>query len=411
MKNIFYFLGSLLIAIAAAFFISSWLDQYEDPGYVLMGFGHWSLETSLVVYAVGQVIAFFLLYIFFRLIGGLLRMPGKLKNKGKNIKFNRSQEALISGLVDSAEGNWEQAEKVLIKHASNSGAPLLHYLTAARAAQSRGAIEKRDEYLRIATEKAGESDIAVGLTQAELHLSSNQFDQALETLTKLQSIDSGHATVLKLLHQTYQHIGDWDSIRKLIPSLHQNKVLMEAEVKLLESETYSSLLKQAAEKGDAEKIQQLWSSIPEHIQSIQGISTIYFAAMIKAKAGVKIEQDIVKSIVKNWDETSLVIYANIDADDSIKQLQTAEQWLAIHSGSAVLLRVLGKICIKCRQMEKAEQYLTKSVAIEPTVAAYQMLGDVLIEREDIEKAGESYKKGLELASSEIIHFVEDISLG
>jgi len=408
MKNFIYFLGSLCIAVAAAFLIHDKLSAYEDPGYVLIGLGHWSLETSVVFFAVAQIITFFLLYVLFRSIGVLLRLPAKLKHRGKNIKFNRSQEALISGLVDSAEGNWEKAEKILIKHASNSGAPLLHYLTAARAAQSRGAIEKRDEYLRKATEQSGETDIAVGLTQAELHLSANQFDQALETITKLHSIDSGHASVLKLLHQTYRRVGDWEGLRKLIPSLHQNKILMEAEVKLLETETFSSLLKQAAEQGDAEKTQQLWATVPEHVQSFQGISTIYFATMIEVGAGALIEQDIAQSLVKSWDETLLVLFANIQSKDYQKQLQTAEQWLAIHSSSAVLLRVLGKICIKCKQMEKAEQYLTKSVAIEPTVAAYQMLGDVLIEKDDKDKASDSYRKGLELASSEIVNRVEGI---
>jgi len=410
MKNIIYFLGSLCVAIAAAFLIDNWLSEYNDSGYVLIGFSRWSLETSLVVFAVGQVVGFFILYVFFRLMGVLLRLPGKMKSRGKNIKFNRSQDALISGLVDSAEGNWEKAEKILIKHASNSGAPLLHYLTAARAAQSRGAIEKRDEYLRKATDQSGGTDIAVGLTQAELHLSSNQFDQALDTLSKLHSIDSGHASVLKLLHQTYQRIGDWESVRKLIPSLHQNKVLMEAEVKLLESETFSRLLKQAAKEGNAKSIKELWVSMPEHIQTVQGIATIYYAAMIESGAGKQVESDIVNALLKAWDETLLVLYANVDASDSLQQLQTAEQWLSIHSGSAVLLRVLGKISFKCQQIEKAEQYLTKSVGIEATVAAYQMLGDVLIEKGDKDKACDSYRKGLELASSEVVSQVEMISL-
>ena len=44
-------------------------------------------------------------------------------------------------------------------------------------------------------------------------------------------------------------------------------------------------------------------------------------------------------------------------------------------------------------MEKAEQYLTKSVGIEPTVAAYQLLGDVLIKKGYTLKASESYKNG------------------
>ncbi len=409
MKNIIYFLGALCVAIAAAFFIHGWLSKFEDPGYALLGIGNWSVEMSLVFFAMAQIISFFLLYLFFRLLGFLFRLPKRMKGKRKKIKFNRSQDALISGLVDSAEGNWEKAEKILIKHASNSGAPLLHYLTAARAAQSRGAIDKRDEYLRKATEQSGDSDLAVGLTQAELHLSSNQFEQALETLTKLHSIDSGHASVLKLLHTTYQRIGDWEGLRKLIPSLHNNKILMEAEVKLLESETFSRLLKQAAEKKNALEIQQLWDGMPEHIKSVQSISTIYFAAMIKADNGNKIEAEIVKSIEQNWDETLLILYANIHSDDFQKQLQRAEQWLSIHSSSAILLRTLGKISNKCEQMEKAEQYLTKSVGIEPTVSAYQLLGEVLTKKGDDSKASECYRKGLELASSEVIHSVEGIS--
>ncbi|PKM35841.1 MAG: heme biosynthesis protein HemY, partial [Gammaproteobacteria bacterium HGW-Gammaproteobacteria-10] len=244
MKNIIFFLGSLFIAIAVAFGIHSWFSRYDDPGYVLIGIGHWSLETSLLVLGITLVIAFFLFYMFFRLLGWLLRLPGKVKSHGQSVKYNRSQEALIAGLVDSAEGNWEKAEKILIKHASHSGAPLIHYLTAARAAQSRGAIEKRDEYLRIAAERSPGSDIAVGLTQAEMHLSEQQFDQALDTLKKLHSINPGHASVLKLLHQTYRQLGDWEAIRKIIPSMNKSKVLMETEIKLLEAEVFSGLLRQ-----------------------------------------------------------------------------------------------------------------------------------------------------------------------
>ncbi len=395
MKNIFYFLGSLCVAILAAFLIRQWLGEYDNPGYVLMGMGHWSLETSVFIFGIGQIILFFLMYVFFRLFGVLIRLPGKIQSKGKKIKFNRSQEALISGLVDLAEGSWEKSEKTLIKHASSSGAPLLHYLTAAKAAQSRGAIEKRDEYLRAATEEAGDSGLAVGLTQAEMHLSSNQFDKALEMLIKLQSIDSGHASVLKMLHQVYERVGDWDALYKLIPALHEHKILMEAEVHLLEAETLEHLLSVAAEKGDINEIEVLWLSIPLHVQTMQRMAHIYYAAMIEAGSGLKVEDNIVKSILQSWDETLLVLYADIETADHKNQLQTAEQWLSVHSGSAVLLRVLGKISIKCFQFEKAEQYLTKSVAIDPSVAAYQMLGDVLIEKGDQEKACESYRKGLE----------------
>lgn len=408
MKKLFYFLGSLLLVVAAAFFVSNWLQGFDNPGYVLIGIGHWSLETSLVVLAVSLIIGFFVFYLFFRLLGWLFRLPGQLKSRGKNIKFNRSQEALIAGLVDSAEGNWEKAEKVLIKHASHSGTPLIHYLTAARAAQSRGAFDKRDEYLRKAADQAPDSSVVIGLTQAELHLSGNQFEQALETLGRLHSIDPAHASVLKLLHQTYQHVGDWQGIRKLIPSLHTHKILMEAEVKLLETQAYSQLLKQSAEQGDTEEIQLLWSEIPDYIKTMPGISAIYFAAMINAGAGADIERDLADTLSVYWDETLLVLFGSIQSNNVIKQLETVEKWFYVHQENAVLLAVLGKLAAKCGDTLKAESYLAKSIAAEPTVQAYQLLGDLLFTQGDKDNASLCYKNGLELASSEIISRIDTL---
>jgi Uncharacterized enzyme of heme biosynthesis len=409
MRNFLYFVASLLSAVALAFALHSWLAKHNDPGYVLIGFGHWSLETSLTVFTVTLVIGFFVLYSFFRLLGVLLRMPGHYAKRRRNIKFNRSQEALIAGLFDAADGNWENAEKVLIKHAANSGAPLLHYLTAARAAQSRGALDKRDEYLQKAAEQSSDDNLTVGLTQAELHMSEQQFEQALETLSKLHSINPGHARILKMMHQAYQHIGDWEGLSKLLPSLQQNKVIMETEVKLLQTKTYSSLLKKAAAQNDEAAIQVCWSDVPEHIKSLPGIANIYFAAMIGVGAGKGMEDAIIKQLSKHWDATLLELYSNIETDDIGKQLQAAEQWLVVYPNDPTLLKVLGKLAHKLGQMEKAEQYLLKSLHIDASVGAYQLLAEVMFAKGDKDKACDYFKRGLELASSEVITRVEEIN--
>ncbi|NOQ64013.1 MAG: heme biosynthesis protein HemY [Methyloprofundus sp.] len=402
MKNFIFFLITLLTAVIFAFFVHDWMSQYDDPGYVLIGIGHWSLETSLLVFLIGLILGFALLYFLFRGLGWLLRIPGKMRNRGKSVKFDRSQEALISGLVDAAEGNWERAESTLIKHASNSGAPLIHYLTAARAANSRNAMDKRDEYLQQAIQGAPGSEVAVGLTQAELHLSQDQFDKALETLTKLQTMDSTHASVLKMLHQTYKQLGDWKAIRKLLPDLHANKVFIEADIKLLEVDAFSELLKQAAELGDAKEVQALWKQIPDHVKVMPGIPAIYYAAMIEANAGAKIEKDLAASLNKRWDMTLLSLFGSVQSIDFRGQLEMAEKWLLKHGEDAILLRVLGKISVKCGFSEKAKKYLAKSISLEPTVEAYRVLGNFLAEEGDQARASECYKLGLELASSQVI---------
>jgi HemY protein len=361
------------------------------------------------VFTAGIVIGFFFIYYFFRLLGVLLRMPAQISKRRRDIKFNRSHEALVSGLFDAADGNWERAENILIKHAANSGAPLLHYLTAARAAQSRGALDKRDEYLKKATEQSSDTNMTVGLTQAELHLSEQQFEQALETLGKLHSIDPGHARVLKMMHQAYEHIGDWEGLSKLLPSLQKNKILLEAEVKLLETQTFSRLLKQAAEDKEPQSVQACWENIPDHIKTLPGIANIYFAAMIAAGAGVTVEPAIVTQLSKHWDDTSLMLFGSIEMADAAKQLHEAERWLAVYPGDAVLQRVLGKLALRDGQLEKAEQYLQKSLHIDVSVDAYQLLGEVLFVKGEKDKACDYYKHALELASSEVVKQAESIT--
>ncbi|WP_411726332.1 heme biosynthesis HemY N-terminal domain-containing protein [Methyloglobulus sp.] len=411
MKSGIFFFSSLFITLVTVFFVHRWLGTFENPGYVLIGIGSWSMETSLIVFLVSLIVGFYVFYLFFRWLGWLLRLPWQVKNRSRNIKFNRSQEALIAGLVGSAEGNWEQAEKVLIKHASHSGAPLIHYLTAAKAAQSRGAYDKRDEYLKKAASHAPGSDVAIGLTQAELHFSANQFEQALETLTKLHSIDSTHASVLKLLHQTYQHLGDWQGLRKLLPSLNKNKILMETDIKKLEIEAFGGLLKQAIKQGSTDEMRLLWTEIPNHIKKNPDVAAVYFAAMINAGLGTEIENELVETLTINWDETLLLLFGSLQSNDVFKQLEVAESLLPHHKEDGVLLTILGKLSYKCQDYAKAEDYLSKSIAIDPNVQAYRLLGDLYAVQGEEYKANRSYKQGLELASSGVVSQVDAAVLG
>lgn len=406
MKNWVFFVSSLALTLLAVFLVNLWLKSFENPGYVLIGIGTWQMETSLIVFLVSIIVGFYIFYLLFRWLGWLIRLPWQLKSRSRNIKFNRSQDALIAGLVGSAEGKWEQAERVLVKHASHSGAPLIHYLTAAKAAQSRGAYDKRDEYLKRAATHASDTDLALGLTKAELQFSANQFDQALDTLTKLHSIDGAHASVLKLMHQTYHRLGDWQGLRKLLPTLNKNKILMETEIKKLEIEAFSGVLKQAVKDGNIDEMRLLWTEIPPHIKKNPDVAAIYFAAMIQAGLSAEIENELAETLTINWDETLLLLFGSLQSGNVAKQLETAETLFAHHKQDGILLTILGKLSFKCENYEKAEKYLERSITIDPNVQAYRLLGDLYTAQGEDHKANLAYKQGLELASSGVVSQVD-----
>lgn len=410
MKKVFFLLVFLGGLGYAGFYGSQFLTGLNSAGYVLIGIEQWSIETSLVVFLVGLIVLFFAMYIGFRLLGWTFRLPKQIRKRVATNKLNISQQALIKGLVDSAEGNWESAEEILIKHASHSGAPLIHYLTAARAAQSRGAMDKRDEYLQIAAQHSDNAEIAVGLTQAELNLSGDQYEEALDTLTRLHSIDPKQANVLRLLHLTYQKLGDWQALRSLIPSLNTHKVLVEAEVKLIETEVFSNLLKQAAEQRDRGALQTLWAEIPLSIKVVRGVAAIYFAAMIEVGAGAEIEAELVKNLSSNWNDTLLVLFGNVQSIDPILQLETAERWLIGHADNSVLLMVLGKLSGQRADYAKAQRYLRQSITLEPNVQSYRLLGDIALTQGDANTASQFYKQGLELAAGAFIERIESLAV-
>jgi len=406
LKKLMYLALAIALAAAGGYFIHQRILSLGDPGYVIVGYGGWALETSLFVVATALFIAFVTLYALIRLVIHTVRLPRTLSRRRGEKRSRRSQQALLNGLIETAEGNFEKAERSLIRHAADSGLPLINYLTAARAAHSRGAIEQRDEYLKMAHENMPEAELAVGLIRAELQLSKQQFEDALENLTQLDRIAPSHAAVLRMQHQAYAQMEDWEGVRRLIPSLHANKIMMEAEIRLLETETYSALLKKASERRDPAELEALWKGVPDHIRSAQGIQALYFAAMIEAGGGDAVEGHLAAALTKEWNETLVVLYGEIRFPDPALQLVRAEAWYPKHQNDPVLLRVLGKLSLRAKELPKARSYLERSLGLEESVEGYRLLGDVLLQMKDAPAAAEAYRKGLFYASNEVVTQIE-----
>ena len=135
-----------LIALAASVALTLFLK--EDAGYVLISYGHWTIEASLALFLVLDIALFVALYLLLRSIAQIRRVPRSLHNWRTKRSISRAQQSLTQGLIELAEGNWQQAEKSLLKHVNESETPLLNYLAAARAAQLQGEYERRDQYLQ-----------------------------------------------------------------------------------------------------------------------------------------------------------------------------------------------------------------------------------------------------------------------
>ena len=124
----------LLIILAIGLLIGAgmiWLADY-DPGFVLLQYRGWSIESSLMVFSVAYILLIVAGYIALRSFVFVKQTPGKLTHWQQTRRQRRAAKALTRGLITLEEGRWSDAERLLLRHASNSETPLLHYLAAAR---------------------------------------------------------------------------------------------------------------------------------------------------------------------------------------------------------------------------------------------------------------------------------------
>jgi len=372
----------------------------DDPGFVLIKYRDYSLETSLAFGIVVLILAMVVIYFAIRFFRGFWRLPNSMKQHSQNRRFGKSRKLLNQGLIDLAEGRFDQAEVNLIKMVEYSESPLLHYLAAARAAQLQGKHDERDSYLKAAHEARPEAEIAIGVTQAELQLAHQQLEQSLATLTHLRGIAPRHNHILRLLARVYFELEDWQSLVELLPDIRNKKLLKESILKTMEAKSFRGFL--AAAKNDQQVLEQAWAKIPKAAQTDADLILYYIKLSNHAASkSSSVEQLIIKSLGLKWDDRLVEAYGLFNASEPNEQLKRTEKWLDDYAKNENLLLALGRICVRAKLWGKAQSYLEASIGVKPMAASClalaQLLGDQLQQKD---KASKYYQKGLELCLSE-----------
>jgi len=372
----------------------------DDPGFVLIKYRDYSLETSLAFGIVVLILAMVVIYFAIRFFRGFWRLPNSMKQHSQNRRFGKSRKLLNQGLIDLAEGRFDQAEVNLIKMVEYSESPLLHYLAAARAAQLQGKHDERDSYLKAAHEARPEAEIAIGVTQAELQLAHQQLEQSLATLTHLRGIAPRHNHILRLLARVYFELEDWQSLVELLPDIRKKKLLKESILKTMEAKSFRGFL--AAAKNDQQVLEQAWAKIPKAAQTDADLILYYIKLSNHAASkSSSVEQLIIKSLGLKWDDRLVEAYGLFNASEPNEQLKRTEKWLDDYAKNENLLLALGRICVRAKLWGKAQSYLEASIGVKPMAASClalaQLLGDQLQQKD---KASKYYQKGLELCLSE-----------
>ena len=397
-----------LLALIASVVIA--LVVREDAGYILLSYGNWTVEGSLIFFLLLNLLLFVALYILIRTLVQVRHVPGNVHDWRAKRSLSKAQHALTQGLIELSEGRWQQAEKSLLRHIKQSETPLLNFLAAARAAQLQGAYDRRDNYLQQAHKSMPTADMAVGLTQAELQLAHKQYEQALATLTHLQSLSPRHAYVLKLLWKLYEDLGEWEKLHALLPELRKRRIESPEALQQLEVKISLELMHGIAKAGDGARLIGFFRDLPSGLRSNNEILETYIHTLVEAGDIDNAVSFLAELLPKAWKADLVLLYGTLKPKDSAKQLLTAETWLPQHQNDSILLLTLARLCMRNKLWGKARNYLEASIGIEPLAATYNELGALLEQMDEPDEALNCYRSGLALIAGNTLSLEKSAEL-
>lgn len=385
MKFGFIVVLALVLGALAAHFLA------EDPGYVVINFRHYVLETTVPVLLGAVVLLLGLVWLAVR----IFRAPRRLGEAAGRVRSGRAGNRLTRGMIEMAEGNFARGERMLTRAAPASDAPLLNYLQAARAAHLQGADARRDQWLREAYERTPEAASAVLLTQAELQLDQGQYEHALATLRRLEEKAPNHGHALNLLGRLYYRLEDWRHLGELLPRLQKHGRVEDAVLEKWSVRVYRETLGRAA---DAEAALAAWNEVPKHLRGHVELLEGWYAALMRTGQHDRAEKEVAQQLKREWRAPLVRLYGLIESSDRARQLRRAEGWLKDHPDDVDLLLAAARLCLRNELWGKARSYLETVVAIRPTPEAYQEYGRLLNQLGEGDAAAEAWRAGLTLAA-------------
>lgn len=384
-------LATLLVAAALASAMA------YDPGYILITYGLYTIETSLWVGLAALFFWLVLCYFLAALLYRGVRQSGRLARWRSERRQRRAHRETNRGIIALIEGRFDKARKLLVRAAKHDEEPLIPYLMAARASAGLDDDDRTREYLRLAEQSTTGATVAVELTQAELQLQRDQLEQCLATLTRARQQGSPQPRVLALLSQVYERLGEWDHLLQLLPELRSYPLRSAEELATLERRAWLARIDGAGQARDLALLSRLWTDLPKGLERDSAFVERYAGWLITLGDGASAAQPLTAQLKREWQPELAYLYGLAEGD-AARQLTQVERWLQEHGNDAALLLTAGRLAGRNSLWGKARGYLERSIGLDERPETCEELAQVLDQLGEGDRSIEVRQRGLRAAT-------------
>lgn len=361
-----------------------------DNGTISLVWRDWVIETS-VSFALTALILLFVT-IYATLYGLLLlwKLPRWWQNRKRIKAYARAETHASKGLIALEYGDWQTAEKQLLKSAKYSDSGLVHYLSAAKMAHNQGAFDRRDQYLSKAKSLYPEEVVTIGLVETRLLAEQNP-QKALALLKALYEEVPHNRAILTEYVKLLRQLEAWQQIEQLLPQVKRHKALDKTDLAQLERALMAAKLIAAP---DLATLQQIWQSLPKAVQFYPDVLAEYIEKSAGWGEVSNLADLIEKAVKKQWDDRLVYQYGRLQVTPAFQRLKEAQKWLKKQPKNPVLLLTLGRLACMSQLWAQGQAYLKQSLKLQPEVETFHALAQCYEAAGAQEQAALTYKEAI-----------------
>ncbi|AIW17654.1 heme biosynthesis protein HemY [Vibrio coralliilyticus] len=383
----------LFVVLGAGLFAGT---QYAgQQGYVLISVADKTIEmsvTTLVIFVIATLAALFGLEF---LIKKTLYASSATWNYFSVRKMRRSRRYTNEGIIKLLEGDFKLAEKKVTRWANHHDMPLLCYLVASEAAQGLGDNEKRDHYLKLASEQEN-ALLAVELTRAKQQVREANYTAAFETLSQLKSSYPNNRIVLNLLKNVYIELKMWQPLLNILSTLVKSKIITKDEQVQLTQRAQCGLLEEVAEQKGSEGLIAHWNSLTRKLKSDTHLVECFAKQLMARKADSEAFTLVKENLKKHPDSDLYALLPDMNLADDHPVVVFLEDVLKKDGNNASAHSALAQFHLRSENWPEAQQHLEKALSVRSSVSDYSYLADALEKQNMTKAAHEVSKKALTL---------------
>jgi HemY protein len=237
----------------------------QDPGYLLVTWGDWQLETSVWLALSALVLSLVLLWFVLRALRTTLRVPRALRRWLGLRSARGAQRRADKGFAAFFEGHWDVAERALKKGGAPDEQTLLHPLYAALAALHRGESARALTLLQQAETEGSAPISLITLVRAECHLKTGATNEAERSLEQLSASERKTPRARALRAKLAYLQRDWQLLIELLPDLRRAGTASDEQINVWERDSWNALLSEADDA--ASTAVSVWKRAPESLKA------------------------------------------------------------------------------------------------------------------------------------------------